>query len=117
LGLKRKSDRINDDYLTLALNSLLTKEQINRDCGGSVILHWRPDQVKETLIPILPNEKQTQIKEKVSESFALREQSKRLLESAKRAVEIAIEKIEDDALSFLKKTREPQTMETKPSPA
>lgn len=53
--------------------------------------------------PFTPDDKQKQIKKKVSESFALRKQSKRLLESAKRAVEIAIEKSEADALSFLEK--------------
>ena len=39
LRLKRKSDKVNDEYLTLTLNSMLTQEQVNRDVGGSVILH------------------------------------------------------------------------------
>ena len=54
LRLKRKDDGIDNEYLALVLNSLLTKEQVNRDVGGSVILHWRPDQVQRTAIPILP---------------------------------------------------------------
>jgi len=103
LRLKRKDDRIKEDYLTLVLNSLLTKEQINRDVGGSVILHWRPDQVRKTLIPILPEEIQRQIQQKVTESFALRKQSKYLLECAKKAVETAIEKDEKAAMQWLKK--------------
>ena len=37
LRLKNKTDRINNDYLTLVLNSILTKEQANRDVGGSLI--------------------------------------------------------------------------------
>ena len=45
LRLKSKTDKIGNEYLTLVLNSILTQEQINRDVGGSVILHWRPDQV------------------------------------------------------------------------
>jgi len=102
LRLKIKDNRINEDYLTLVLNSLLTKEQVNRDCGGSIILHWRPDQVKKTLIPILPKEKQFEIQQKVTESFALRKQSKHLLECAKRAVEIAIEQDEETAIGWLK---------------
>ena len=76
------------------LNSVLVKEQINRDVGGSVILHWRPDQVKETVIPILAEEKQAEIQTKVIESFSLRKQTKHLLECVKRAVEIAIEQDE-----------------------
>lgn len=101
LRLKAKTKRINNEYLTLVLNSILVKEQINRDVGGSVILHWRPDQVQETVIPILPEEKQIQIQQKIIESFNLREQSKHLLECAKRAVEIAIEQDEQTASNWL----------------
>ena len=96
-----KVDKVNNEYLTLALNSMLTKEQANRDVGGSVILHWRPDQVKGTLIPILSEDKQTQIQEKVIESFNLRKQSKHLLECAKRVVELAIESDEQTAINWL----------------
>jgi len=101
LRLKNKSDKINNEYLTLVLNSILTREQVNRDVGGSVILHWRPDQVKETVIPILSEAKQTQIQQKVTESFNLRKQSKHLLECAKKAVEMAIEQDEQKAINWL----------------
>ena len=101
LRLKSKTDKLNNEYLTLVLNSILTKEQVNRDVGGSVILHWRPDQVQGTVIPILPKEKQTQIQQKVTESFNLRKQSKHLLECAKRAVEMAIEQDEQTAIDWL----------------
>ncbi len=90
-----------NEYLTLVLNSILTKEQVNRDVGGSVILHWRPDQVQGTVIPILPTEKQDQIQQKVTESFNLRKQSKHLLECAKRSVEMAIEQDEQTAIDWL----------------
>ena len=85
------------------LNSLIVKEQINRDVGGSVIFHWRPDQVKQTLIPILKDEIQSKIQQKINESFDLRKQSKHLLECAKQAVEMSIEKDEKTALQWLKK--------------
>lgn len=103
LRLKSKPSKINNEYLTLVLNSVLVKEQINRDVGGSIILHWRPDQVKETVIPILAEKKQYEIQTKVIESLSLRKQSKHLLECAKRAVEIAIEKDEKSAIAWLKK--------------
>ena len=101
-----KADKVNNEYLTLALNSMLTKEQVTQDVGGSVILHWRPDQVKGTLIPILSKEKQTQIQQKVIESFNLRKQSKCLLEYAKRAVEMAIESDEQTAIDWLENETE-----------
>ena len=103
LRLQLRNKKINEDYLTLVLNSIIVQEQINRDVGGSIILHWRPDQVKETLIPILSEDKQSQIQQKVTESFNLRKQSKYLLECAKRAVEIAIEENEDVAIKWLQK--------------
>lgn len=103
LRLKKKSDKINNEYLTLVLNSVLIKEQVKRDVGGSVILHWRPDQVKETVIPILPEHKQTEIQQKVTEAFSLRKKSKHLLECSKKAVEMAIEQNEKTAIAWLKK--------------
>ena len=101
LRLKRKTNEIENEYLMLVLNSIPTKEQVNRDVGGSLILHWRPDQVKATIIPFLPREKQEHIKSKISASFELRKQSKQLLECAKRAVEIAIEQNEQTAIDWL----------------
>ena len=67
--------------------------------GGSVILH--SDQVAGIVIPILHQGKQTEIEQKVIESFNLRKQAKNLLEHAKRAVEIAIEQDEQTAINWL----------------
>jgi type I restriction enzyme S subunit len=47
-------------------------------------------------------EKQQEISQKVQESFRLRNESKRLLNVAKTAVEIAISEGEETALKFLK---------------
>ena len=53
------------------------------------------------VIPILADKKQTEIQEKVLESFTLRKRAKELLEHAKRAVEIAIEQDEQTAINYL----------------
>ena len=102
LRLKLKNAKILPEYLVLVLNSLIVKEQINRDVGGSVILHWRPDQVGNTLIPILSEEKQAEIQGKIVEATSLRKKSKQLLEIAKKGVEIAIEKDETTAKKWIK---------------
>lgn len=102
LRLKGETDRVNNEYLAFVLNSMLTQEQVKRDVGGSVILHWRPDQVNQTAIPILSEGKQSLIQQRVTESINLRRQSKHLLECAKRAVEIAIEQDEQIAIDWLK---------------
>lgn len=101
LRLRSKTDRLNNECLTLLLNSLLTKEQANRDAGGSVIMHWRPEQIEQVVIPIIAPERQGEIRERVAESAALRRQSRRLLELAKGAVELAIERDEAVALGWL----------------
>ena len=93
-------DCVYPEYLTLVLNSAIVQKQIERDAGGSIINHWLVDQVRDTLIPILPISTQKQISEKVNQSFCDREQSKRLLDIAKRGVEMAIEKNEKDAQSW-----------------
>ena len=103
LRLKNKTDKINNECLTLVLNSMLTKEQANRDVGGSVIMHWRPDQIATVAIPIPSQEIQTQIQQLVTESTTLRQNSKRLLDCAKRAVEIAIEQDEPTAIAWLER--------------
>ena len=53
-------------------------------------------------IPLFDKETQNGIVQKVKESSDLRNQSKRLLEYAKQAVEMAIEQSEDVALKWLK---------------
>ena len=101
LRLKTKTNRIIGECLTLMLNSTLVQEQVNRDVGGSLILHWRPDQVREAVIPILPNDIQAQIQLYVNESYDLRGKSRHLLECAKRTIEIAIEQGEETATEWL----------------
>lgn len=101
LRLKIDSQKVLPEYLTLVLNSVIAQKQIERDAGGSIINHWRPDQVKATIIPILENAKQKEIKELVEKSFSDRKLSKSLLEIAKRGVEMAIEKNEEEAEKWI----------------
>ena len=89
------------DYLTLVLNSIVVKMQAERDAGGSVIQHWKPSEIENVVVPILDNEGQIQIAEKVQESFALRKECARFLDLAKTAVEVAIEQGEDKAMELL----------------
>ncbi len=102
LHLKLKNKNILPEYLTLVLNSLIVKMQSQRDAGGSIIKHWKPSEIKEVLIPIIDEVIQTQIEEKVRKSFKLKEESKELLELAKKAVEVAIEEGEEVAMNLIK---------------
>lgn len=89
------------DYLTLVLNSVIVGMQAERDAGGSIIQHWKPSEIENVVIPKLSQEIQQEITNKVKESFALRRESKRLLNLAKTAVETAIEQGENAALRLL----------------
>lgn len=91
LRLKLK-ENIEPEYLALCINSILGEMQVERDAGGSIIAHWRPEQVKTLLIPILPKQTQEEIAELVRKSHEARKKSKELLEQAKREVEEMIEK-------------------------
>jgi restriction endonuclease S subunit len=79
------------DVLALILNSQVVQLQAERDAGGSILQHWKPSEINEVLVPLLNEKVQKMIAEKISESFTLRTESKRLLEEEKTAVERAIE--------------------------
>lgn len=91
LRLKAKAD-IGAEYLTLCINSILGKMQAERDSGGSIIIHWKPEQIRNILIPVLPKMTQVKIADLVRQSHDARRKSKTLLEQAKREVEEMIEK-------------------------
>lgn len=87
LHLDVTDTEVMSDYLTLVLNSVIVGLQAERDSSGAIIQHWKIDDIKKVLIPILPKEIQEEITEKINQSFALRKESKNLLEMAKKKVE------------------------------
>ncbi len=100
LNVKDKN-KIIPEYLTLALNSQVVQMQAERDAGGSIILHWRLSEIENVVVPIIDLDIQKQIAALIEESFALKKQSEQLLETAKRAVETAIEQDEASALKLI----------------
>ncbi|MFH7836324.1 MAG: restriction endonuclease subunit S [Candidatus Aenigmatarchaeota archaeon] len=90
--LRLKVKNIDPEYLCLCINSIIGKSQIERDGGGSIITHWKPNQIKNLLIPILPLKTQQKLAELVQESEKARRKAKQLLEEAKKKVEEEIEK-------------------------
>ena len=105
LHLTLKDGVVDPDYLTLVLNSRIVQMQAERDAGGSIIQHWKPSQVEKVKIPILPQRVQSSLADKVRESFRLRNESKRLLDLAKSAVELAVEKGDDSAIEYIAQMR------------
>lgn len=101
LHLTIKDKDFLPDYVTLILNSIVVSTQAERDAGGSIIQHWKPSEIEQVIIPKLSINIQKEISEKIQKSFVLKTESRKLLELAKQAVEIAIEKGEDEGIKIL----------------
>lgn len=72
LHLSMKGKELLPDYLTLVLNSPIVRMQAARDAGGSIIQHWKPSEISQVIIPMLPAYIQQKLSDLVSKSFALR---------------------------------------------
>ena len=95
------SDVLNSETLLVFLKSSVGQAQLKKGCSGTILTAINREEFGKIAIPILHQEKQTEIQQKVVESFSLRKHAKDLLESAKRAVEIAIEQDEQTAIDWL----------------
>ena len=99
--VRANESRINPFLLLVLFNCPIGYLLTNRFQRGMVQQYIYPKDLVQTVIPIVPEAIQTQIEQKVVEAFNLQEQSKRLLECAKRTVEIAIEQNEQNAIDWL----------------
>ncbi len=95
------SQTFNSETLLVLLKSIVGQLQLKKGCSGTILTAINKDEFGKVILPIIAEEKQTQIQQKVVESFNLRKQSKYLLECAKRAVEMAIEQDEQTAIDWL----------------
>lgn len=92
---------IDFNVLPLIINSIIGQYQLERIGTGGVQTNISSSDIKEIIIPIIDYSIQEQIAALVEESFHLKKQSERLLETAKRAVEIAIEQNEEAAMRYI----------------
>lgn len=99
----RENGRVNKETLLVFLHSKPLLSWSLKPNTGTTYPVIVDNDILNLPIPLLPESKQLQIQQKTTESFALRKQSKHLLECAKRAVEMAIEKNEDAAIKWLHK--------------
>jgi len=87
-------------YIKIVGKTLLTREQT-----GNVQPYVNIPNFSNLIVPLIDKQIQTQIENKIKESFRLKEKSKELLELAKRGVEVAIEEGEEVAIKFIKEKR------------
>ena len=89
--LRITSQNIDKDYLVILLNSIIGSFQLNRIGTGGVQTNISYKDIKNILIPVLPEKTQQKIADLVRQSHEARKKSKELLEEAKRKVEELIE--------------------------
>ena len=97
----RENGAIRKEVLSTLLRIPLYKDWLLKWNVGSSYPVIKDEDILNLTIPVIKQEIQDQIAEKVQESFALRKESKRLLDLAKHAVEVAIEQGEDAAMKLL----------------
>ena len=95
----------NPVYIGFVLNSLVGRMQTDKFSAGSAQAELYPKDLDEFLIPIIENSEQEKIAALVEESFHLKKQSEQLLDTAKRAVEIAIEQYEEAAMRYIEQAQ------------
>ena len=84
---------VNPIYAALVLNTKVGRLQTEKACTGSAQAELYPADLEKFLIPLLPKDRQEVIAEEVKQSFALRTESKELLEIAKKKVEDVVYEI------------------------
>jgi type I restriction enzyme M protein len=98
--------RIKDErpeYVAFVMNSMIGRLQTDRLSAGSAQAELYPKDIENYVIPFIAEQAQQDIISSLEASRILKEQSKHLLECAKRAVEIAIEQDEQTAIDWLEK--------------
>jgi restriction endonuclease S subunit len=104
LSLRRiQVETILPNVYTLYFNAKPNQELMDRLSGGSVQPLITQTFIRSLPIPILNLQLQKKLDLKICESFALKDQSKQLLEIAKTGVEKAIEENEEVATDWINK--------------
>lgn len=96
-----KSAEINSETLLVLMKSELMQSLLKQSCSGTILTALNKDEFSILPIPKIDLVTQTNISQLVQQSFALKAQSERLLNVAKRAVEIAIETDEWAAMAYI----------------
>lgn len=96
-----KTENINSESLFVFLKSFIGQMQLKRGCKGTILTAIDKKELKQIVIPTIPQSIQSLISSKIQQSFSNREKSKQLLEVVKRAVEIAIEESEEAGLKYI----------------
>lgn len=103
VGLLRLKEGINPYYIAGYINSALGRMFVQQISTGQINPFLGLGNLRTIPVPIFDNADEigNAIRQKVTEAETAQRKSKNLLETAKRAVEIAIEENEESAIKFL----------------
>ena len=100
------SEKINPETLLILFKSFAMQALMKQICTGTILTAMNKDEFVRLSIPLIQPAIQQTIADKIQQSFALKAQSRQLLDLAKRGVEMAIERGEDEARVFIKSNSE-----------
>ncbi|MBN1494123.1 hypothetical protein JW911_00085 [Candidatus Peregrinibacteria bacterium] len=95
------SDKLNSETLLVLLKTKVGQLQLKKGCKGTILTAVGKDELSKIVLPKIDSETQKEIKGKITEMYKTKKLSKSLLEIAKRGVEIAIEKDEQEAEKWI----------------
>lgn len=98
---EKETSVFSNETLKVLLRTKMYRDWMLKFNIGTQYPVIRDDDILDLPIPRIDEKTQIQITAMIQESFTLRAESERLLETAKRAVEIAIEQDEQAALDFI----------------
>ncbi len=86
-----KSDKINSETLLVLMKSAFMQSMMKKRCRGTILTGFSRSDLDTLPIPKIDTDTQNKVAKKIRASFALRAESRALLDEAKRRVEEAIE--------------------------
>lgn len=95
------TDKINSETLLVLMKTKIGQLQLKRGCKGTILTAIGKDELSNITLPNIDSDIQIKIKDKIIEMYRAKHLSKSLLEIAKRGVEIAIEKNEEEAEKWI----------------
>lgn len=87
-----RSKKILPEVLLVMSKSIVIQMQLKKHSAGTILTAVPKDSIRDLIVPILQDSTQQKIVDLVKKSHEAREESKKLLEEAKRKVEEMIEK-------------------------
>ena len=97
----REKNKYKKEVLHVILRSEIYRDWLLRYNVGTSYPVIKDEDVLNMPLPMLDEAKQNEIAARVQESFKLRNESEKLINTAVRAVEIAIEQSEEKAMEFI----------------